>query len=138
MSAVEQLLKYKDKANPNEPGRFLSGAVMEPFAFLMHAVLSHGKPLEKVAKIAALLWKAGANVDVPLTGDEETALHLFTYRCNVEGVELLLKLEADPNIISDDGDGDTAKEAAEYVVKHEKCKNPEDKERLIKAFGLKE
>lgn len=138
MSAVEQLLKYKNKTNPNEPGRWLSGAVVEPFAILMQQVIYHGKPLEKAPKIAELLQKAGANVDVPLTGDEETALHLFTYRCNVEGVELLLKLGADPNITSDDGDGDTAKEAAEEVVKREKCKNPEDKERLIKAFGLKE
>jgi len=138
VSAVEQLLKYKNKTNPNEPGRWLSGAVVEPFAILMQQVIYHGKPLEKAPKIAELLQKAGANVDVPLTGDEETALHLFTYRCNVEGVELLLKLGADPNITSDDGDGDTAKEAAEEVVKREKCKNPEDKERLIKAFGLKE
>ena len=103
----------------------------------MQQVLFYDRPLKKAAKIAKLLGDAGANVNVPLTGDEETALHLFTYGCNVEGVELLLKLKADPNITSDDGDGDTAKEAAEYAVKNE-CKSPEDKGRLMKAFGLKE
>ena len=134
MSAVEQLLKYK--ANPNEPGRFLSGIVMEPFKFLMRQVVDYLKPVEKAAKIAELLGEAGANVNVPLTSKQETALHLFADMCNVEGVELLLKLKADPNIKS--GYGDTAKEGAEYVVNNDECQKTDDKERLIKAFGLKE
>lgn len=133
MSAVELLLELG--ANPNEPGRFLSGAVMEPFAFLMQQVLFYDKPLKKAAKIAELLGKAGANVNVPLTGSKETALHLFADVCNVEGVELLLDLKADPNMTSDHDE--TAKEGAEYAVKNE-CKSPEDKERLMKAFDLKE
>ena len=132
-SAVEELLG--NGANPNEPGRFLSGAVMEPFAFLMQQVIFYDKPLKKAAKIAELLGKAGANVNVPLTGQKETALHLFADVCNVEGVELLLELKALPNIKSEHDE--TAKEGAEYGVKN-KCKSPEDKERLIKAFGLKE
>ena len=133
VSAVEVLLQFG--ANPNEPGRSLSGAVMEPFALLMQQVLFYDKPLEKAAKIAELLGKAGANVNVPLTGQKETALHLFADVCNVEGVELLLELKADPNIKSEHDE--TAKEGAEYAVKNE-CKSPEDKERLMKAFGLKE
>ena len=132
---MEQLLKYKNKTNPNEPGRFLSGAVDEPFAFLMKQVVDYGRPVEKVAKLAQLLGEAGANVNVPLTSAQETALHLFAEMCNVEGVELLLKLKAYPNITS--VYGDTAKKGAEYALK-KVCKNPEDKERLIKAFGLKE
>jgi len=136
VSAVEQLLKYKDKANPNEPGRSLSGAKGEPFAILMKQVVGYGTSVEKVAKLAQLLREAGANVNVPLTRTQRTALHLFANKCNVEGVELLLKLKAYPNITS--MRGDTAKEEAEYAVKDGVCKNPEDKERLIKAFGLKE
>lgn len=131
-SAVEELLG--NGAKPNEQGRFLSGAVMEPFAFLMQQVLFYDKPLKKAEKIAELLGNHGANVNVPLTGQKETALHLFADVCNVEGVELLLELKADPNIKSEHDE--TAKEGAEYAVKNE-CKT-EDKERLMKAFGLKE
>ena len=133
VSAVELLLELG--ANPNEPGRLISGEVREPFAMLMQQVIFHDKPLKKAAKIAELLGKAGANVNVPLTGSKETALHLFADVCNVEGVELLLELKADPNITSEHDE--TPKEGAEYAVKNE-CKSPEDKERLMKAFGLKE
>ena len=133
VSAVEVLLQFG--ANPNEPGRLLSGAVMEPFAFLMQQVIFYDKPLKKAEKIAELLGKAGANVNVPLTGNKETALHLFADACNVEGVELLLRLHAKTNIKSEHDE--TAKEGAEYAVKNE-CKSPEDKERLMKAFDLKE
>jgi len=131
-SAVEELLG--NGANPNEPGSLLSGIVVEPFAFLMRQVLFYDKPLKKAAKIAELLGKAGANVNVDLTGQKETALHLFADDCNVEGVELLLELKALPNITSEHDE--TAKELAKGAVKNE-CKT-EDKERLMKAFGLKE
>ena len=122
-------------ANPNEPGRSDSGIVMEPFKFLMKQVIYSHKPLKEAVKFAELLAKFGADVNVPLTGDQETALHLFADECNVEGVELLLELKALPNITSEHNE--TAKEGAEYAVKNE-CKSPEDKERLMKAFGLKE
>ena len=133
-SAVEQLLEFG--ASPNEPGRFLSGIVMEPFKFLMKQVIYSHKPLKEAVKFAELLAKFGADVNVPLTGDQESALHLFADACNAEGVELLLQLKALPNITS--GFDETAKQGAEYAVKNDVCKSPEEKERLMKTFGLKE
>ena len=133
-SAVEQLLNYG--ADPNQTGRLLSGLGRKPFAFLMKQVIDSHKPLKEAVKFAELLAKFGADVNVPLTGDQETALHLFADECNVEGVELLLRLHAKTDIKSEHEE--TAKEAAEYAVSHEKCKTTEEKKRLMKAFDLEE
>ena len=133
-SAVEQLLNYG--ADPNQTGRLLSGLGRKPFAFLMKQVIVSHKPLKEAVKFAELLARFGADVNVPLTGDQETALHLFADECNVEGVELLRRLHAKTDIKSEHEE--TAKEAAEYAASNGKCKTTEEKKRFMKAFDLEE
>lgn len=133
-SAVEQLLNYG--ADPNQNGRDLSGLVRKLFAFLMRQAIFSHKPLKDALKFAELLAKFGADVNVPVTADQETALHLFADECNVEGVELLRRFHAKTDIKSEHEE--TAKEAAEYAVSNGKCKTTEEKKRFMKAFDLEE
>lgn len=131
LSAVQQLLERG--ANPNEKGRALSGAPVHPFAFEMKRVLSYRKPLNESVRFAELLQQKGANVDEPLNGNRQTALYQFATKCNVEGVKLLRRLKADPNVESTH-----KKNATGAALSSKECGTSEQKKRLMEALSLKE
>ena len=131
LSAVQQLLERG--ANPNEKGTLLSGAPVHPFAFEMNRVLSNHKPLNESVRFAELLQQNGANVDERLNGNRQTALYMFAMKCNVEGVKLLRRLKADPNIESRH-----KKNATGAALSSKKCGTSEQKKRLMEALSLKE
>lgn len=124
-AAVEQLLELN--ADPNEAGRLSSGVSKKPVALVMFPILYKWMPVsDSDEKFLELLKQHGADVDATQRG--KTALGVAAEKCKVEAVELLLKLEADPN----KGEPPAKDLAKNYG--DSRCQSPEEKQRLMAAF----